>query len=82
MKVATQIFVVLTCALTLSFCAGSRDRPIKFVYLALGASDAVGVGAIPLTEGYVYLIKRDLDRRMPGVFLMNLGVPFARIDLI
>jgi hypothetical protein len=43
MKVATQIFVVLTCALTLSFCAGSRDRPIKFVYLALGASDAVGV---------------------------------------
>ena len=82
MKLATQIFAVLTCALTLTFCAGSRDRPIKFVYLALGASDAVGVGAIPLTEGYVYLIKRDLDRRMPGVFLMNLGVPFARIDLI
>jgi lysophospholipase L1-like esterase len=82
MKLAAQIFAIMTCAVTLTFCAGSRDRPIKFIYLALGASDAVGVGAIPLTDGYVYLIKRDLDRRMPGVFLMNLGVPAARIDLI
>ena len=82
MKPIAQVFAIMTCALTLTFCAGSRDRPIKFVYLALGASDAVGVGAIPLTDGYVYLIKRDLDRRMPGVFLMNLGVPAARIDLI
>jgi acyl-CoA thioesterase-1 len=82
MKLAAQIFAIMTCAVTLTFCAGSRDRPIKFIYLALGASDAVGVGATPLTDGYVYLIKRDLDRRMPGVFLMNLGVPAARIDLI
>ena len=82
MKRIAQVFTIMACALTLTFCAGSRDRPIKFVYLALGASDAVGVGAIPLTDGYVYLIKRDLDRRMPGVFLMNLGVPAARIDLI
>ena len=82
MKRIAQVFAIMACALTLTFCAGSRDRPIKFVYLALGASDAVGVGAIPLTDGYVYLIKRDLDRRMPGVFLMNLGVPAARIDLI
>ena len=82
MKVVAQIFAIMTCTITLTFCAGSRDRPIKYVYLALGASDAIGVGAIPLTDGYVYLIKRDLDRRMPGVFLMNLGVPAARIDLI
>ena len=63
-------------------CAGTRERPIQFVYVALGASDATGVGAVPLTEGYVYLIDRELTRRMPGVFLMNLGVPGARIDLI
>ena len=45
-------------------------------------SDAAGVGALPLTEGYVYLIKSELDQRMPGVFLLNLGIPGARIDLI
>ena len=59
-----------------------RDKKIEFVYLALGASDAAGVGAVPLTEGYVFLIKSELDRRIPGVALLNLGVPGARIDLI
>jgi acyl-CoA thioesterase I len=73
---------VLFCCVTLISCAGPREKKIEFVYLALGASDATGVGAVPLTEGYVYLIKRELDRRMPGVFLVNLGVPGARIDLI
>jgi lysophospholipase L1-like esterase len=52
------------------------------VYLALGASDATGVGAIPLSEGYVYLIQRDLDRRIPGVLLLNLGVPGARTAVV
>jgi acyl-CoA thioesterase I len=80
--IAGWVAALLISAVSLTACAGPRDRPIEFVYLALGASDATGVGAVPLTEGYVYLIKRDLDRRMPGVFLMNLGVPGARIDLI
>jgi len=63
-------------------CAGRQEKKIEFVYMALGASDATGVGAVPLTNGYVYLIKSELDRRMPGVVLLNLGVPGARIDLI
>lgn len=68
---------------SLSSCGGGpREKKIEFVYLALGASDATGVGATPLTDGYVFLVKRELDRRMPGVFLINLGVPGARIDLI
>jgi acyl-CoA thioesterase I len=70
------------CCVGLISCAGPREKKIEFVYLALGASDATGVGALPLTEGYVYVIKRELDQRMPGVFLMNLGVPGARIDLV
>lgn len=77
-----QLITILFCCVTVTSCAGTKERPIQFVYLALGASDATGVGAVPLTEGYVYLINRELDRRMPGVFLMNLGVPGARIDLI
>lgn len=76
------ILVSLMCVGVLACAKGPKDRPIKFVYLALGASDATGVGALPLTEGYVYLIKSELDRRMPGVFLLNLGIPGARIDLI
>ena len=74
--VALCSFVILSCS------SGPKDRKIEFVYMALGASDATGVGALPLTDGYVYLINRELSRRIPGVFLINLGVPGARIDLI
>lgn len=77
------ILVVLVCSvLSLSCVGGTKERKIEFIYMALGASDATGVGAIPLTEGYVYLIYRDLQQRIPGTFLINLGVPGARIDLI
>ena len=79
----TGFFIAaLLCCASLLSCASPREKKIEFVYLALGASDATGVGALPLTEGYVYVIKRELDRRMSGVFLINLGVPGARIDLI
>lgn len=76
------MLLVAVCGLLLSACGGTKEKPIEFIYLALGASDATGVGALPLTEGYVYLIARDLDRQIHGVFLVNLGVPGARIDLI
>lgn len=85
MKILQFITVVMAAVLCLSFSScgsGPREKKIEFVYLALGASDATGVGATPLTEGYVFLIKQELDRRMPGVFLINLGIPGARIDLI
>ena len=85
MKLVRRITVAMAVVATLSLsgCGGGpREKPIEFVYLALGASDATGVGATPLTEGYVFLVKRELDRRLPGVFLINLGVPGARIDLI
>lgn len=74
--------VLLIYCVSVTSCAGRQERKIEFVYTALGASDATGVGAVPLTEGYVYQIKRELDRRISGVVLMNLGVPGARIDLI
>lgn len=76
------LVVLVYCAGLLACVQVPREKKIEFVYLALGASDATGVGALPLTEGYVYLIKDELDRRLPGVALLNLGVPGARIDLI
>jgi lysophospholipase L1-like esterase len=82
LQVLPLAVAAILCA-SLSSCGGGpREKKIEFVYLALGASDATGVGATPLTEGYVFLVKRELDRRMPGVFVINLGVPGARIDLI
>jgi len=82
MKIVAGILAIVVALLSLASCAGRQERKIEFVYLALGASDATGAGATPLTNGYVYLIERDLDRRRSGVFLINLGVPGARIDLI
>lgn len=82
MTLSRLILVLLYSCAILSCSSGPKDRKIEFVYMALGASDATGVGALPLTEGYVYLIDRELERRIPGVFLINLGVPGARIDLI
>jgi len=85
MKILQLITVVMAAVISLSLSgcgSGPREKKIEFVHLALGASDATGVGATPLTEGYVFLIKRELDKRMPGVFLINLGIPGARIDLI
>jgi lysophospholipase L1-like esterase len=78
-----SLILLVVCSFALLSCSsGPKERKIQFVYMALGASDATGVGAIPLTDGYVYLINRELSRRIPGVFLVNLGVPGARIDLI
>ncbi len=85
MKILRLVIVVMAAVLSLSLSScgsGPREKKIELVYLALGASDATGVGATPLTEGYVFLVKQELDRRMPGVFLINLGIPVARIDLI
>ena len=77
-----MILIMVSCFTVLACAKVPRDKKIEFVYLALGASDATGVGALPLTEGYVFLIKRELDQRVPGVALINLGVPGARIHLI
>lgn len=66
-------------------CGGS-DGPTspspggRTVYAALGASDAVGVGASPLTSGYVFQIADRIAGVRGGVDLRNLGIPGARID--
>ena len=46
-------------------------------YVAFGASDAAGIGAIPLTEGYVYKVADVLAVRGQPVALYNLGIPGA-----
>jgi lysophospholipase L1-like esterase len=81
-RLVAMIVVIATCLSMLACAKGPRDKKIEFIYLGLGASDAAGIGALPTTEGYVFLIKKELESRIPGVALLNLGVPGARIDLI
>ena len=63
-------------------CGGSSNGD-SLDYAALGASDVVGVGAVPLTNGYVYLIEDSVETESgKGVDLENLGIPGAEIGEI
>jgi acyl-CoA thioesterase-1 len=64
-------------AISLGGCAGAPEPPERLVYLAIGASDAAGVGAEPMTDGYVFLIAEELDQRIDEVFLAPLAIPGA-----
>ena len=70
------VAILLVAILVLSGCS-SDDSPTDpgeplIIYVAMGASDALGVGASPLTNGYVFLIAQDLDMDH-RVDLRNLG---------
>jgi acyl-CoA thioesterase-1 len=52
------------------------------LYTALGASDAFGIGAEPVSRGYAYRVRDGLDVRLKTVNLINLGIPGAEIDRI
>jgi acyl-CoA thioesterase I len=67
-------------ALSLGGCAGSPEPPDRIVYLAIGASDAAGVGAEPMTDGYVFLIAEELDERVDEVSLTPLAIPGANTE--
>lgn len=51
-------------------------------YVAIGASDATGIGAEPLSNGYVFQIERGIEARGKSVDLLNLGIPGAEADEI
>jgi len=76
------LFVLAISAVGLVACASPPDPepPKRLVYLALGASDAAGLGAEPITRGYVYQITNELDRQIDIVLLANLGVPGAKTE--
>jgi acyl-CoA thioesterase I len=64
----------------LGACASSPEPPERIVYLAIGASDAAGVGAEPITRGYVFRIADELDERVDEVFLAPLAIPGASTE--
>lgn len=79
------IFILAGCASTSSdndlAKSPANDLP-PVNYLALGASDAFGIGATPITRGYVYRIKDGFEDRGRRVKLLNTGIPTADIPAI
>jgi acyl-CoA thioesterase-1 len=77
--------ILLAVAWAVAACGGgpggmaSKDTVL---YTALGASDAFGVGAEPISHGYVFRIRDVLDARLKTVNLINLGISGAEIDRI
>jgi lysophospholipase L1-like esterase len=76
------LFLILLCA---GATGCGKDTPASpgstpIVYVAMGASDAVGIGAFPLTNGYVYKIRDGLEDNGYDVTLYNLGVSGVRAD--
>jgi acyl-CoA thioesterase-1 len=70
--------VSLLGAIQLSGCSVSQRPPRDILYLAVGASDALGIGATPLRNGYVYRIRNELEQQTRGnVRLLNLAIPGA-----
>jgi len=80
-----HLLAVLVLAITSAAISGCGQMPPQqgaISYTALGASDAVGVGAFPLSQGYVFRIRDDLENRGREVELLNLGIPGAEVDAI
>jgi lysophospholipase L1-like esterase len=69
--------VVLGLLSSLSSCGGSNA---DVEYVALGASDTLGVGLTPITNSYPSLIDDQLENRGKETDLTNLGIPSAEVD--
>lgn len=76
----SRLLIAFTGLVLLGGCNGSSGGDVK--YVALGASDAVGVGATPPTNGYVYRIEAKLENDGVSTDLDNLGIPGAEIGAI
>jgi acyl-CoA thioesterase I len=79
---AVAILLALLPIAAWSQLANRDGEPGNLNYVALGASDAAGIGAFPLTDGYVFQIADRLAARGQPVALYNLGVPTATVDEI
>jgi acyl-CoA thioesterase I len=80
MRWASLVTLAVSGASLAGCASAAPEPPDRIIYLALGASDAAGVGADPITRGYVFRIVEELDERVDQAFLANLGVPGANTE--
>jgi hypothetical protein len=72
----TAVLCSSLLALQLSGCSATPRQQDDILYLAVGASDALGIGASPLRNGYVYRIRDELEKQTRrNVRLLNLAIP-------
>ena len=77
-SLAALAWVSLVACVQLSGCSVPQRQPRDVLYLAIGASDALGIGATPLRNGYVYRIRDELEQQTRGdVRLLNVAIPGA-----
>ena len=73
---AALAWLFLAAYVQLAGCSATQRQPREILYLAVGASDALGIGATPLRNGYVYRIRDELEQQTRGdVRLLNLAIP-------
>jgi lysophospholipase L1-like esterase len=81
----TRFFLAtIVTVLLLAIVAGCGPRdlpepPPEFLYAAVGTSDAVGVGAVPLRRGYAFRVRDAHDSRFGRTRLAILAIPAAEI---
>ena len=71
---------ILASLSLISGCGTGSTADVE--YIALGASDALGVGATPPSNGYVFLIRDDLENDGKSVDVNTLGIPGAEVGAI
>lgn len=91
-KLFQAIVAVILLITTLIFagCDGGEDfftgDDDDILYMAIGASDALGAGAIPEDEGYVFRIEEELDDELEGEVelcgLCLVALPAAELNQI
>ena len=68
--------------LNLEGCASVPEEPPTYLYVALGSSETTGVGAYPITNGYAYKVRDEVQKHIPRAVFVNLGVPGGRVSQI
>lgn len=77
------LLILLVLATACGGGGGETSAPVvprTIRYTAIGASDAVGVGAFPLSNGYVPRLAVALETRAADVVLLNLGRSGWEVD--
>ena len=84
MKLRVLLVPILLAAVCLHLggCASAPETPPTYLYVALGASETTGVGASPITNGYAYKIKDEVEKHIPKTVFLNLGVSGGKIPQI
>jgi lysophospholipase L1-like esterase len=73
---------MLAALLLMAACSSHRLEEDEILYMAIGASDVIGIGATPLTHGYVFRIEDALEDQGKKVHLVPVGVPGANLGTI